>query len=62
MEYRGYQLDIEIQEEACVMCEECVEACPLQAITSDPIRFHPDKCAACGMCVDVCPTGAISYG
>jgi len=45
----------------CVQCRECVEACPVKAITvSQNGRIVTDmkRCDHCGDCVAICPVGA----
>jgi Fe-S-cluster-containing hydrogenase component 2 len=46
----------------CSGCGECVEACPLDAITMQDATAKVDDqaCGDCGACVDVCPTQSIS--
>jgi NAD-dependent dihydropyrimidine dehydrogenase PreA subunit len=41
---------------------ECVEACPVGAITlvDGKAVIDEDACVECGSCVDACPEGAIS--
>lgn len=48
-------------EEKCVSCGGCVEACFFDAITEGPDAmpvFDPEKCVGCGICVEACPQGA----
>ena len=46
----------------CNACEECVEACPPQAIAmKDGLAVINERfCEECGECVDECPEDAIS--
>jgi anaerobic carbon-monoxide dehydrogenase iron sulfur subunit len=56
---------VTINEESCVGCLECVEACPFEAIQA---RDHEAvKCDLCGgaaelSCVLACKSGALIYG
>ncbi len=45
-------------------CQDCVEACPVDAITIKGTGPHIDlgRCLFCTDCMDACPQGAISYG
>ena len=50
-----------IDEELCVACENCVERCPVKAITIEDIAIvNRDLCLGCGLCASVCPEEAIS--
>ena len=51
-----------VDAEKCTACEECVEACPLEAISVPENVAVVDEatCGDCGACVDACPNGAIS--
>lgn len=43
-------------------CNECVEACPHDAVqrpTIDSVTFDPIACQDCGACTSGCPTGAV---
>ena len=46
----------------CITCCDCVEICPMDALTEDGkdgIKFEPVRCIGFGLCVSVCPTGAV---
>ncbi|MEA2030472.1 MAG: CoB--CoM heterodisulfide reductase iron-sulfur subunit A family protein [candidate division Zixibacteria bacterium] len=54
-----------VNEDACVWCDKCSEACPYSAINKN---IHGEKevaqinsalCKGCGACVPVCPEGAL---
>ena len=47
--------------ENCIMCGQCVEICPLGAITSagDHVEFNWDECWRCLRCTRVCQSGAL---
>lgn len=44
-------------------CTNCLDNCPLGAITSlgDTVEIDPHICGGCGLCAALCPTGAIEY-
>jgi Ni,Fe-hydrogenase III small subunit/ferredoxin len=42
-------------------CEQCVSACPTNAIALDPLRLDLGKCVFCAECVEACPAGKISF-
>ncbi len=47
--------------EGCVSCGQCVEKCPVEAISKGtPYVIDPEKCIDCGACVSACPVEAIS--
>lgn len=44
--------------ESCTGCGDCLESCPLDAISIDPVLKIGD-CFGCGLCAKKCPIGAI---
>ena len=46
-----------------VGCRNCLDHCPIGAITpdGDHVAIDPAICGGCGNCASVCPTGAASY-
>ncbi|MDI6689912.1 MAG: 4Fe-4S binding protein [Actinomycetota bacterium] len=50
-----------IDPERCTGCGNCIEVCPMQAISiqNEKAVIDTDECAECGLCVDECPNGAI---
>lgn len=49
----------QVQEEECIQCMECVDACPHGVMCTHPDMETPFKCTMCGACVQACPRGAI---
>ena len=50
-----------VDKETCTGCENCVEACPVDAIEmQDGKGVVNDACIDCGQCVDECPVDAIT--
>ncbi len=55
----GYLID----PQTCIGCAQCVEVCPVDAITGEfrePHEIDLALCTACGACAEVCPVDAIS--
>lgn len=50
-----------VVKDECTGCEECVEACPAEAISmvDDVAKINPETCTECGACLDACPAEAI---
>jgi ferredoxin len=50
-----------IDQQLCMNCGICIEACPEQAISLNAVmEIDPGKCTGCGSCIQPCPSGAIS--
>ncbi|BEQ15500.1 electron transfer flavoprotein subunit alpha [Desulfoferula mesophila] len=50
-----------IDKELCIGCEQCVDACPFDAVEMKrEVPEVSDACTLCGSCADVCPEGAIT--
>jgi ferredoxin len=51
-----------IDKNTCTGCEQCVDTCPVEAISmkDDVAVVDPNECVDCGDCVDVCPVEAIT--
>jgi len=50
-----------VDASSCTGCEECLDRCPVDAITvDDTARVDREKCLGCGLCASNCPAEAIS--
>lgn len=52
-----------IDEQACIGCTHCRDACPVDAITGAHQTMHTviaDECTGCELCVPRCPVDCIS--
>jgi len=52
---------VKVDVDVCTGCGNCVDACPVEAITlnNDKAVIDEDTCIECGVCVDECPVDAI---
>jgi len=54
---------MEINQEKCIACENCIPYCPMSAIIrrEDKVEVDYDECVECNICThaDVCPTDAL---
>ncbi|MGP3592059.1 electron transport complex subunit RsxB [Vagococcus sp. WN89Y] len=51
-----------IDEDNCIGCTKCIQACPVDAIIGATRAMHTvvsDLCTGCNLCVDPCPTRCI---
>lgn len=51
-----------INEDMCIGCTKCIQACPVDAIIGANKVMHsivPDLCTGCTLCVAPCPTDCI---
>lgn len=52
----------QIQEDICIGCTKCIQACPVDAIIGMSKTMHhviSDECTGCGLCVEPCPMDCI---
>lgn len=52
-----------IDEDRCIGCTLCIQACPVDAIVGAAKQMHtvlPDLCTGCDLCVPVCPVDCIT--
>ena len=52
-----------IDEDVCIGCVKCINACPVDAIIGAPKQMHTvitEECTGCELCVLPCPVDCIS--
>jgi electron transport complex protein RnfB len=52
-----------IDEEACIGCTKCIQACPVDAIVGASKRMHTviaSWCTGCELCIPPCPVDCIA--
>jgi len=56
-------LKVEVDEDTCVGCEECMQVCVFKGMEmiDGKARVNQEYCLGCGRCEDICPNGAISF-
>ncbi len=52
-------VDVFLDSEICVECGQCINNCPVDAI-SDDFLIDNEVCTRCNSCIEVCPVNAIS--
>ena len=54
---------IHIQESKCTLCNSCVGACNVDALTANAqefaLQYNPSLCTTCGYCIPSCPEDAL---
>ena len=51
---------MKIDDDACGVCEDCIDVCPLKVIKRNVFEIViKDGCDNCGKCIEICPCGAI---
>ena len=52
-------VEIEIDQETCIECGQCIKNCPVNVISDDFVIDNQD-CTRCNSCIEVCPVDAIA--
>ena len=50
----------DLDEDKCINCNKCVDACPMAATDPETYSINDEECMRCMACVRVCPTNAKS--
>jgi NAD-dependent dihydropyrimidine dehydrogenase PreA subunit len=54
---------IEVDQEKCIGCEECIEICPVDVYemqNEKSVPVNAEECIGCESCVEVCEQEAIT--
>ncbi len=56
-------MSIKIDHGKCILCNSCVEVCPVKALKNDGKKIEIDKdlCIDCGACASVCQQEALDF-
>ncbi len=59
---KAMSISIRINRKACLLCEQCVQHCPAEAMIrrKERIEINYNKCIECFCCGESCPNDAIS--
>lgn len=55
--------NVEVNEEKCVGCSECIDVCPVEVFELQDEKSVPvnaEECLGCESCIEVCEEGAIT--
>jgi len=54
--------ELSISEDDCIGCGDCVERCPVEALSleDDIVQVDKRRCIGCGVCNVACPSDALS--
>ena len=61
---------VQIDNDLCIGCRDCMDACPFEAMQFDDQKETAVKCDLCGhrlakrlepACMSICPTGSITF-
>jgi ferredoxin len=59
--YMNALYEARVDVEACIACEECLDRCPVKAITVEETALvDRNRCLGCGLCAGVCPNEALT--
>lgn len=58
----GSNYQAHLSEDDCILCEACIDRCPMGALTmsEEVLLLNLQKCIGCGLCTTQCPSGGIT--